>query len=113
MEKKFDNFLFNASVDKSRYFIAKYYLKSNDMLKAAEGIAIGQSIGNPNVRLDSETAELLENHLSVILDHPENLKNKKEGEVKIAFPIKNFDLERDGITQLSCVVDNDVEIILG
>ena len=66
MEKKFDNFLFNASVDKSRYFIAKYYLKSNDMLKAAEGIAIGQSIGNPNVRLDSETSELLENHLSVI-----------------------------------------------
>ena len=67
MEKKFDNFLFNASVDKSNYFIAKYYVKSNDMLKAAEGIAIGQSIGNPNVRLDSETVELLENHLSVIL----------------------------------------------
>ena len=116
MEKKFDNFLFNASVDKSRYFIAKYYLKSNDMLKAAEGIAIGQSIGNPNVRLDSETAELLENHLSVILDHPENLKNKKEGEVKIAFPIKNFDLERDGITQLTCALmggQMDIEVILG
>ena len=116
MEKKFDNFLFNASVDKSRYFIAKYYLKSNDMLKAAEGIAIGQSIGNPNVRLDSETAELLENHLSVILDHPENLKNKKEGEVRIAFPIKNFDLERDGITQLTCALmggQMDIEVILG
>ena len=116
MKKKFDNFLFNASVDKSRYFIAKYYLKSNDMLKAAEGIAIGQSIGNPNVRLDSETAELLENHLSVILDHPENLKNRKEGEVKIAFPIKNFDLERDGITQLTCALmggQMDIEVILG
>ena len=76
MEKKFDNFLFNESVDNSKYFIAKYFLKSNDMLKAAKGIAIGQSIGNPNVRLDRETSELLDNHLSIILDHPENLKNK-------------------------------------
>ena len=47
------------------------------MLKAAKGVAIGQSIGNPDVRLDNETAELLENHLSIILDHPDNLKNKK------------------------------------
>ena len=86
------------------------------MLKAAKGIAIGQSIGNPNVRLDGETSELLDNHLSIILDHPENLKNKKEGEVKIAFPIKNFDLERDGITQLTCALmggQMDIEVILG
>ena len=66
MEKKFDNFLFNESVDTTKYFIAKYSLKSNDMLKAASGIAIGQSIGNPSVRLDSETTELLENHLAII-----------------------------------------------
>ena len=71
MEKKFDNFLYNVSVDGDKYFIAKYLLKSNDMLKAASGIAIGQSIGNPNVRLNSETEELLENHLAIILDHPE------------------------------------------
>ena len=78
MEKKFDNFLFNESVDKSKYFIMKYFIKSNDMLKVAKGIAIGQSIGNPNVRLDRETSELLDNHLSIILDHPENLKIKKK-----------------------------------
>ena len=59
MEKKFDNFLFNASVDKSNYFIAKYFIKSNNMLKAAKGVAIGQSIGNPDVRLDNETAKLV------------------------------------------------------
>ena len=115
MEKKFDNFLFNESVDKSKYFIAKYFLKSNDMLKAAKGIAIGQSIGNPNVRLDRETSELLDNHLSIILDHPENLKNKKEATVKIAFPVKNFDLEQDGVTQLICAVmggQMDIEEIL-
>ena len=115
MEKKFDNFLFNESVDNSKYFIAKYFLKSNDMLKAAKGIAIGQSIGNPNVRLDRETSELLDNHLSIILDHPENLKNKKEATVKIAFPVKNFDLEQDGVTQLICAVmggQMDIEEIL-
>ena len=67
MSIKFENYLFNESVDQTKYFIAKYALKSNDMLKAASGIAIGQSIGNPTVRLDSETAELLENHLAIIL----------------------------------------------
>ena len=53
MKKNFESYLFNASVDKKNYFIAKYFVKSNDMIKAASGIAIGQSIGNPNVRLDS------------------------------------------------------------
>ena len=115
MEKKFDNFLYNVSVDGDKYFIAKYLLKSNDMLKAASGIAIGQSIGNTNVRLNSETEELLENHLAIILDHPENLKNKKEAVVKIAYPIQNFDIEQDGITQLICTVmggQMDIEEIL-
>jgi ribulose-bisphosphate carboxylase large chain len=115
MTKKFENFLYDESVDHTKYFVAKYLLKSNDMLKAACGIAIGQSIGNPSVRLDSETAELLENHLAIILDHPENLKNKKEAIVKIAYPIKNFDLEQDGVTQLICTVmggQMDIEEIL-
>lgn len=104
MIKEFDNFLFNSTVDKKKYFITKYLIKGNNMLKAAKGIAIGQSIGNPNVRLDNETAELLENHLAIILDHPDNLKNKKESVVKIAYPVKNFDLEQDGITQLICTL---------
>ena len=85
------------------------------MLKAAKGIAIGQSIGNPNVRLDNETSELLENHLAIILDHPENLKNKKEAIVKIAYPVKNLNLEEDGVTQLTCIVmggQMDIEEIL-
>lgn len=115
MKKKFENFLFNESVDPEKYFIAKYALKSKDMLKAASGIAIGQSIGNPSVRLDSETADLLENHLAIILDHPENLKNKKNAIVKIAYPVKNFDLEQDGVTQLICTVmggQMDIEEIL-
>ena len=115
MKKEFDNFLFNSTVDKKKYFIAKYFIKSNNMLKAAKGIAIGQSIGNPDVRLDNETAELLENHLSIILDHPDNLKNKKEAIVKIAFPVKNFDLEQDGITQFICALmggQMDIEEIL-
>ena len=116
MKKEFDNFLFNSTVDKERYFIAKYLVKSNNMLKAAKGVAIGQSIGNPDVRLDNETSELLENHLSIILDHQDNLKNKKEAIVRIAFPVKNFDLEQDGITQLICTFmggQMDIEEILG
>ena len=115
MKKEFDNFLFNSTVNKDNYFIAKYFIKSNNMLKAAKGVAIGQSIGNPDVRLNNETAELLENHLSIILDHPDNLKNKKEAVVRIAFPIKNFDLEQDGITQLICTFmggQMDIEEIL-
>ncbi len=115
MKKKFENFLFNESVENKKYFIAKYLIKSNDMIKAASGVAIGQSIGNPNVRLDSETEELLDNHLAIILDHPENLKNKKEAIIKIAYPTKNFDLEQDGITQLICTVmggQMDIEEIL-
>ena len=116
MKKEFDNFLFSSHVDKKKYFIAKYFIKSNNMLKAAKGVAIGQSIGNPDVRLDNETAELLENHLCIILDHPDNLKNKKETIVRIAFPTKNFDLENDGITQLICALmggQMDIEEILG
>ena len=100
----FDSFLFNSSLDESKYIIAKYLLKSNDMLKAAKSIAIGQSIGNPSVRLENETAALLDKHLAVILDHPENLKSKKECLVKIAFPLDNFDLVEDGITQLICAL---------
>ena len=49
------------------------------------------------------------------LDHPDNLKNKK-AIVRIAFPIKNFDLEQDGITQLICTFmggQMDIEEILG
>ena len=55
MKKEFDNFLFSSHVDKKNYFIAKYFIKSNNMLKAAKGVAIGQSIGNPDVRLDRNT----------------------------------------------------------
>ena len=114
MIKEFDNFLFNAAIDHKKYFVAKYYVKSNDMLKAAKGIAIGQSIGNPNVRLDNETKDLLENHLSIILDHPENLKSKNEAIIRIAFPVKNFNLKEDGITQLICALmggQMDIEVI--
>lgn len=38
--------------------VATYRIRSRNLEKAAEAIAIGQSIGNPNVRLDRETAEM-------------------------------------------------------
>ena len=44
MEKKLENYLFRSTLDKDKHIIAKYFVKSKDLLKAAKGIAIGQSI---------------------------------------------------------------------
>ena len=38
--------------------VARYVVRSTDIKKAADAIAIGQSIGNPNVRLAGETTEM-------------------------------------------------------
>ena len=76
MEKKLDNYLFQSTIDENNHIVAKYFVKSKDLLKAAKGIAIGQSIGNPDVRLDTESVEILENHLAKILDFQENLNSK-------------------------------------
>ena len=102
MEKKLENYLFRSSINKDEHIIAKYFVKSKDLLKAAKGIAIGQSIGNPDVRLDSESIEILENHLAKIMDYQENLVSKNSGVIKIAYPLNNYNSKEDGITQLIC-----------
>tara|TARA_R110002012_G_scaffold162022_2_gene324290 strand:+ start:7767 stop:8969 length:1203 start_codon:yes stop_codon:yes gene_type:complete len=100
--------IFKSSVDKSKYIIATYYLESNKTIKdAAWSLAIGQSVGNPNIRNDWETDELFENASCIVLASPALAIDKKKldgksGIVDIAFPIANLDFKTDGISQLLC-----------
>ena len=47
------------AVDPKEYFTATYKLKGNDLQRAAFGLAVGQSVGNPSVRNEYETSELI------------------------------------------------------
>ena len=51
-------------INQRDYFFVTYFLQSKTTLKdAAWNLAIGQSVGNPNVRNEWETDELFDNHL--------------------------------------------------
>jgi ribulose-bisphosphate carboxylase large chain len=90
-------------IDKNNYYIATYDMSSSKNLKeAAWNLAIGQSVGNPNVRNEWETDDLFENHSCIILGDEQNLEISKHGEVVIAFPVANTDWESDGISHLLC-----------
>jgi ribulose 1,5-bisphosphate carboxylase large subunit-like protein len=109
-----DPYLFQPSVDKENHIIATYFLESKSFLASAKAIAIGQSIGNPDIRTKRESPNLLRDHLAKILDHKSNLSSKDRGYVKIAFPLVNFNPEEDGITHLLCNLmggQMDIDII--
>jgi ribulose 1,5-bisphosphate carboxylase large subunit-like protein len=85
----------------SDYFVVRYYLESKTNLRdAAWNLAIGQSVGNPNVRNKWETDELFEKHSCLVLNDEEELKTKTCGDVYIAFPCVNIDFKTDGIAHL-------------
>jgi ribulose-bisphosphate carboxylase large chain len=89
--------------DDQKYIIAEYLVESSTNLReAAWNIAIGQSVGNPNVRNEWETDYLFENHSCMILGDETTLLNGTSGIVKIAFPIINTDWDTDGISHLLC-----------
>jgi ribulose 1,5-bisphosphate carboxylase large subunit-like protein len=91
--------IYKNEIDKDNYIIATYKVSTiKDLKWAAWQIATGQSVGNPNIRNKWETDDLFEKHSCIILNSA-NL-NDKNGEIKIGFPIVNFDFEEDGITQL-------------
>jgi len=93
--------VFRKEIDENKYFIVTYFLSSKKNLKdAAWQLAIGQSVGNPNVRNRWETDELFEKHSCKILDTESNLEKLKEGFVNIAFPIINIDFATDGVSHL-------------
>jgi ribulose-bisphosphate carboxylase large chain len=97
----------------NKYFIVTYYLEAKTSLKhAAWNLAIGQSIGNPNNRSVWETDEMFEQHSCFILANESELETKKEGIVRIAFPLENINLEEDGISQILChVAGGQVDIL--
>jgi len=98
---------FNPEIALEKYVVAKYYIKTTDkgdLKKAAWELAIGQSVGNPNVRNQWETEEIFEMSSCVIMHEEDELKGKNEGEVKIGFPVINTDWEGDGVSHLLCQV---------
>jgi len=98
-------FVNENALDSENYFVVTYKLESDKNLRdAAWNIAIGQSVGNPNVRNRWETEDLFKNHSCLILADETELQNKTSGEVKIAFPVINTDWETDGISHLLCQI---------
>lgn len=88
-------------IDTEQYIKVSYYLESNKSLNyAAWNLAIGQSVGNPNVRNKWETEELFSNHSCVIEGQENNLSQKTKGIVNIGFPKINIDMETDGVSHL-------------
>ena len=93
--------IFRKEVDTEKYFIVTYQLESETNVRdAAWNLAIGQSVGNPNVRNHWETDELFENHSCLVLGDENELTTNKKGIVKIAFPIANVDFKTDGISHV-------------
>ena len=83
---------YNPKIDKKKYVIATYFIKSRDadLRKCAWDLAIGQSVGNPNVRNQWESEKLFEQSSCVIVHEKDELKDLTEGDVKIAFPNTSF-----------------------
>ena len=109
-----DDYIFQLDIDKENHIIATYYLESKDFLAAAKAIAIGQSIGNPNVRTQRDSPQIMRDHLAKILDLRTSLTSKQKGFLKIAFPIINFNIKEDGVTQILCSLmgsQMDIDII--
>ena len=86
--------------------LVNYYVHSkNSLMEAAKEIAIGQSIGNPNMRSVWETEEMVSRHAcKIVTDNPEQLEKEKVGYIMIAFPLDNINLKTDGISQLMCQI---------
>lgn len=96
---------FRSTVDNDKYFIVEYEIESQSTLRdAAWAIAIGQSVGNPNVRNQWETDELFENHSCVILGDEEQLRTTNVGPIRIAFPVVNTDFIQDGVSHILCQI---------
>lgn len=93
--------IFTTEVDASKYFIATYDLEGKVSLRdAAWELAIGQSVGNPNVRNQWETDELFEKYSAKVIGIESELRTVCRGVIQIAFPIINTNWKEDGITQL-------------
>lgn len=95
--------IFRPYVKESDYFIATYDMKSTvNLSHAAWNLAIGQSVGNPNVRNAWETDQLFEEHSCMVLHDEKELETQISGLVRIAYPVANTNWEQDGVSHLLC-----------
>lgn len=108
--------IFRDKINENKYITAEYFLEAKTNLrKAAWDLAIGQSVGNPNVRNSWESDELFENHSCFVQGDESQLRLKRSGIVKIGFPIVNTDWKEDGISHLLCQLmggQMDIEEVL-
>jgi ribulose-bisphosphate carboxylase large chain len=96
----FDIYRDKSTLDPEKYVFAFYQLDSTESVKkAAWDLAIGQSVGNPNVRNEWESDELFENHSALV-----TMTDEYGRMAEIAFPVINTDWEGDGIAHLLCQV---------
>ena len=59
-----------------------------------------------------ETEEMFENHGCFILGDEDQLLKQKSGNVRIAFPLANINLEEDGVSQILChIAGGQVDIL--
>ena len=94
--------IFDKGINICENIVATYFLESKTTLeKASWELAIGQSVGNPNVRNELETDDLFIKYSCKVMHDVSELQ-EKSGVVKIAFPIVNTDWEEDGISHLLC-----------
>ncbi len=96
---------YNPNINKEDYIVATYWIKTvknSNLAKAAWDLAIGQSVGNPNVRNDWETDELFERNSCIIMHDKNEIDKMTEGLVNIGFPKINTDWNGDGISHLLC-----------
>lgn len=93
--------VFLKEVNKDDYIIASYDLEGkNSLADAAWELAIGQSVGNPNVRNQWETDDLFIKYSAKVIGTKDEFMNIKRGIIQIAFPSINTNWKEDGITQL-------------
>lgn len=87
------------------YFTVTYEVDGPDIADAAHNIAIGQSIGNPNIRSEIETADNIKEMEALVDSIDGNI-------VRIKFPLKSF--KWPNISQLLCIIQggqSDIECV--
>lgn len=97
------------NIDTEKYFFVDYYIKAKtNLFEAAKEIAIGQSIGNPNIRSKWENNKLINDHcarVNIINNfHLNQLQENREGIIRVYFPLINIDFNEDGISHLLCII---------
>jgi len=96
--------IYRSNIPKDSITVKYEVTSLKNLAEAAEAISIGQSIGNPSIRNEFETPELIENHCAKIIGDKKDLVKKTHGIVSISYPLSNIDWYQDGISQLLCMI---------